>query len=91
MKTLENIQVGDYVAIPFSYNGGEPEEIIVDKISLIQGELIVVHFLYGYKSLAETVRKSEIIAIGDKSAKGKIKGWSGNYNILKPKSKLLCL
>ena len=85
---LSNLKVGDYIAFQWNY-GIFGKEIIVDNISCVEDEKVLVHFLYGYKSEGEWVEKSDIIAIGDMSANGKIKGWSGNFNILLPNHELL--
>lgn len=82
-------QIGDYIAFGFNYNGGEPNEIIVDKITHIDNEIVTVHFLYGYKSLSESIKIKDIIAVGDNNSKTKIKGWGGKYKILLPNHKLL--
>ena len=75
MKNIDDLTTDDYIAFGFNYNGGEPNEIIVDKISSIQKDKVLVHFLYGHKSLAEYVNKNDIIAIGNlKDGKHKIKG-----------------
>ena len=83
MKTLDNLEVGDYIAFGFDYNGGKPNEIIVDNISSIIKKDVIVHFLYGYKSLSEVIKKKNILAIGEtRVGKGSIKGWEGDYHIL---------
>lgn len=85
---LSNLKVGDYIAFQWNY-GTFGKEIIVDNITCVEDEQVLVHFLYGYKSESEWVKKSDIIAIGDMSGNGKIKGWSGNFNILLPNHELL--
>lgn len=83
LSALSNLKIGDYIAFQWNY-GTFGKEIIVDSITCIEDEQVLVHFLYGCKSESEWVKKSDIIAIGDISANGKIKGWSGNFNILLP-------
>ena len=85
---LSNLKAGDYIAFQWNY-GFFGKEIIVDNITCVEDEKVLVHFLYGYKSEGEWVKKSDIIAIGDMSANGKIKGWTGNFNILLPNHELL--
>ena len=85
---LSNIKEGDCIAFQWNY-GIFGKEIIVDNITCVDGDQVLVHFLYGYKSEAEWVKKSDIIAVGDMSAKGEIKGWSGKFNILLPEHELL--
>lgn len=85
MKTIEDLTEGDYIAFGFNYNGGEPNEIIVDNLTKIYENEVLVHFLYGHHSLSEFVKKEDILAIGNSGAKGIIPGWSGTYYILNPK------
>lgn len=61
---------------------GKPTTI-VEKPTSIYSDKILFHFLYGYKSESEFVKKEEIIAVGD-NEKGtvEVKGWSGKYRIL---------
>jgi hypothetical protein len=88
MKTIDAlVPFKDYIAFAFSYFAGGPEEIIVDNITNIDGDDIYVHFLYGYRSLCEIVKKKDILAIGNnETGEGKISGWSGNYDILNQKA-----
>lgn len=86
MKSVDNLTEGDYIAFGFNYNGPIPKEIIVSDIVDIIGDDVLVCFLYGYKSLAEVVKKENILAIGNnETGEGKIKGWSGKYDILNQK------
>lgn len=80
MKTVNELTTGDYIA--FEWTGYEGKEIIVTNISFVHDDEFIVHFLYGLKSESAVVKKSDVLAIGDNNATGKIKGWSGNYNIL---------
>lgn len=83
MKTLNNLERGDYIAFGFNYNGGEPNEIIVDDISIIGEDYVIVPFVYGYETLEKIIKKEDILATGNnKSGKEKINGWSGKYDIL---------
>lgn len=86
---IDNLQVGDYIAFGFDYNGGYPKEIIVDKISFVHTDSVVVHFMYGTRAMSERVMKKDIIAIGAYDAKDTIPGWGGYYHILNPHHKLL--
>jgi hypothetical protein len=83
MKTLNNLQEGDYIAFE------DENELFVDSITTIRGDLVLVHFLDGYKSRAAWIKKQDIIAIGDSESTGKINGWRGTYNILLSNHKLL--
>ena len=86
---LENLQENDFIAFGFNYNGGEPNEIIVDNITSVNKDEVLVHFLYGHHSLGEWVKKENIIAVGNPNAKNRIKGWGGYFDILQPEHKLL--
>ncbi|MEK6827216.1 MAG: hypothetical protein AABX99_01905 [Nanoarchaeota archaeon] len=90
MKTLKDLTKGDYIAFGFNYNGGEPNEIIVDNITNVYRGKVLVHFLRGgmfnYQSQAELVKKKDILAIGNnETGEGTIKGWGGKYDILHPR------
>lgn len=82
MKTIDSLKKGDYIAFGFNYNGGKPNEIIVDNITEIIEDLFIIHFTYGHHSLSEVIKKEDILAIGDLEGTDKISGWVGNYNIL---------
>ena len=88
MKSLDTLVIDDSIAFEWKFGTLGPE-IFVAKISSVEDDRVLVHFLYGYKSESEWVKKNEIIAIGDLLATGKIKGWTGHYNILIPDHKLL--
>lgn len=87
MKSIDELAKGDYIAFGFNYNGGEPTELIVsnitqiykDKKSIIQ---VLVHFQYANHSIGEFVKRENIWAIGNPEGTGKIKGWTGKYDIL---------
>ena len=64
MRTVDSLTKGDYIAFGFNYNGGEPNEIIVNEIDEIYRGKFMVTFLYGYKSISEFVEKEKILAIG---------------------------
>jgi hypothetical protein len=87
MRSIDELAKGDYIAFGFNYNGGQPNEIIVENITEVYKnketvEQVLVHFLYGYKSLAEFVKRDNILAIGNPQGKGVIKDWTGTYDIL---------
>jgi len=78
---LSNLKHGDYIAFEWEF-GIFGKEVIVSSITSVTDEQVLVHFMCGLRSEAEWVKKQDIIAVGDMSAKGKLKGWSGNFNIL---------
>lgn len=86
---MKIVKAGDYIAFGFNYNGGVPNEIIVDEVTLVMGDEALVHFMYGYKSMGEWIKKEDIIAIGNDKASGIIPGYSGRFNILIPNHPLL--
>lgn len=83
-QKLKSLKYGDYIAFGFNYNGGEPKEIIVTNITSVYDDKVLVHFLYGGRSIGEFIKKNEILAIGNHKCTGKIKGWRGGFDILKP-------
>ena len=86
MKSISELAKGDYIAFGFNYNGGEPNEIIVNEIDEIYQGKFLTEFLYGYRSLSEFVEKENVLAIGNnETGEGKIKGWGGKYDILNQK------
>lgn len=89
MKQVSDLKEGDYIAFGFNYHGGEPDEIMVTNISFAHPNYFIVHFLYGHHSLAETVYRDKVLAIGDSAGKNGIKGWNGNFIIVDKKNKLL--
>ena len=87
---LDNLTDKNHIAFGFNYHGGTPDEIMVAQISFVHNDSFIVHFLYGHHSLGETVKKTEVLAVGD-SENGTIgiKGWSGKYKVLQPDNELL--
>lgn len=67
---IDSLKAGDYIAFEWAH-GIFGKEIIVDNITSVNKDDVLVHFLYGYKSEAEYIKKEDIIAIGDNSATGK--------------------
>lgn len=87
MKTVDSLTKGDYIAFGFNYHGGEPNEIIVDNITQVYEDKVLVHFIRGWTSLAEFVKKDKILAIrNSETGEGTIEGWSGKYDIINQKS-----
>ena len=90
MKTVDELEVGDYIAFPFNYMSGEPKEIMVSNISFKHEDGFITHFLYGRHSLSEYIPKSDILAIGNvKSGKTKIRGWGGKFDLVQPEHQLI--
>lgn|GEM_PF-1469788 len=65
----------------FNYNGGTPNEVIVEKPTEINNDSILFHFLSDHRSISEYIRKEDIIAFGDEDGAFEIEGWSGRYTI----------
>lgn len=75
MRTINSLTKGDYIAFGFNYKGIEPKEIMVSNITEIYEDSVLTHFLYGFNSLAEFVKKEDILAIGNlENGDGKISG-----------------
>ncbi|MCC6198632.1 hypothetical protein IT401_00210 [Candidatus Nomurabacteria bacterium] len=56
---------------------------IVEKPTKIEKDKVLFHFLVGYKSEGEWIKKEEILAVGDNTTGTvQVKGWSGKYQIL---------
>lgn len=89
MNKVSELKEGDYIAFGFNYHGGEPNEIMVTNITFVHTDYFIVHFLYGHHSLAETVYRDKVLAIGDPNGEHSIKGWSGKFTIVDAKNKLL--
>ena len=91
MKKVNELKEGDYIDFKWDYglHQGEGGDIIVDNITSIHDDRILVHFLYGYKSEAEWVNKDDVLAIGNMEGKDGLKGWTGKFDILKPNHPLI--
>jgi len=78
MKSVDNLTEGDYIA--FEHN----KEIIVDCVSKILKDKVLIYFM-GI-TIQYEIKKENILAIGNnETGEGKIKGWSGKYDILNQK------
>lgn len=67
----------------FNYNGGEPNEVIAEKPTLIHNERILFNFLYGHHSLSEFIKKEDILAVGDNNnGTVLVSGWNGKFKII---------
>ncbi|RJQ29123.1 hypothetical protein C4565_02565 [Candidatus Parcubacteria bacterium] len=72
----------NYYMFGFNYNGGTPDEVIVEKPTSIDEEKILFHFLHGYKSVGEYINKEDIVAVGEEDGAFEVAGWTGRYTIL---------
>lgn len=82
MKTIDTLTTEDFIAFYWRYSSDYPQQIEVAKITSIQEDDALVHFLWGYKSIAEYIKKSDIIAIGNALGKTKLEGWSGKFDLV---------
>lgn len=91
MRTLDSLKENDFIAFAWSYNSGDERKTIeVANITYRQKGYSIVHFLYGYKSVSETIKDEDVIAIGNlETGKTKIHGWGGTFDVLQPEHKLL--
>lgn len=88
---IDQLQVGDWIAFAWDYNGGvrngDPlkKGIEIARVSYIREQkLFSVGFVYGHRSVDEDVLREDIIAIGSSSGKDKIKLWNGPVHIINP-------
>lgn len=89
MKQLSELKVGDYIAFKWNHGFYEDGDIIIDAITSITEDQVLVHFLYGLKGEAKWVNKEDILAIGNMDGEHGISGWTGKYDILKPNHPLI--
>ena len=91
MKKVNDLKEGDYIAFKWEYgvNQGEGGDIVVTDITKVYDDQVLVHFLDGYKSESEFVKKEDILAIGNMDGNDGIKGWTGKFDILKPDHPLI--
>lgn len=68
----------------FNYNGGTPDDVIVETPTYIDDDEFIFHFMLGVKSLVETVKRRKIVAVGSQTGDVSVRGWSGKYTILNP-------
>ena len=77
----------DAVAFLWSYTAGEKKDLQMANVTAVlnNGD-IVVHFLYGYKSVAETIKPEDVIAIlNPEGAYAEVQGWKCKVReVLKP-------
>lgn len=74
--------IGKHYMFIFAH-GPLGECAIVETPTTITEEELLFHFLLGWKSEAEYVKKENIIAVGDyENGTVEILGWSGKYTIL---------
>lgn len=67
----------------FTFNGDEPDEVIVEKPHRIEDNRMFFIILYGYKSINEDRSFDEIVAVGDhENGTVSVLGWAGKYTIL---------
>jgi aspartate carbamoyltransferase regulatory subunit len=78
------LKVGTYIAFIWPFG----DDIVISDILNIRNDEMLVCFMYGLRSESEWVKRKDIVAIGDSSATGKIKGWRGNFNIIQPNHKI---
>lgn len=87
------IQPNDWIAFPFAYNAGDEKEVMVAQVSFVYPEdkKLVVHFLWGYKSMAEDIKFDEIIGVACENGDYKIKLYNGpnKFNIFRPEDEVL--
>lgn len=78
IKSIKELQPGDWIAFQWNYNGGVGygKDIEVAQITSCGDGYMNISFLYGYKSICETVKAEQVIAIGSSIGDYHIKLWS---------------
>lgn len=93
INSIEQLQSGDWIAFEWSYHPIEEKQIWVAQIHATNDkkEHFHVSFLYGYKSLSETIKAEDVIAIGSSIGDYEIKLWTGGgkFVVLKPNDPVL--
>jgi len=92
-EALQNIEKSEkhqfsckcYYMFGFNYNGGIPDEVIVEKPTSIDDDVILFHFLDGHRSVGEYVKKENIVAVGEYDGAFEVAGWNGRYSVLNRK------
>lgn len=72
-----NFKENDAIAFMWSYTSADKKVLQMANITTIlsNGD-IIVHFLYGYKSVAETIKPEEVIAIlNPEGVLTNVQGW----------------
>ena len=84
-------EMGKHYAFGFNYNGGIPNEIIVETPTVVTAAgAALFHFTHGHHSLGEYVKPEEVIAIGDSTlGTHSVSGWKGRYVIVQPEHPLM--
>lgn len=82
MKTIDTLTTNNYIAFYWRYSATDTPHIEVSQITSVQEDDVLVHFLWGYKSIAEYIKKSDIIAIGNALGETKLEGWSGKFDLV---------
>lgn len=91
MKNVNDLKEGDFIAFQWMYglNLEGDGDIVVTNITKVYEKEFLVHFLYGYKSESEVVKKDDVLAIGNMDGKSGLKGWTGKFDILNPNHSLI--
>ena len=79
-RTIDSIKEGDYIAFMWSYMSVDEKHIEVAPVTSVGTNDFLVHFLYGYKSIGEFIKRDEVIAIGNLEGATKLKGWGGKFD-----------
>lgn len=77
----------DAIAFEFKYRADDKPSIEIATISSVDERFgVLVHFLYGYKSMGEWIKPEDIVAvINEKGEPDRILGWRCNVaQMLKP-------
>ncbi len=84
-KSIE-FDLSKFYMFGFDFHCQKPSTVIVAKPTSIEENDILFHFNYSYHSLAECVKKENIVAIGDiENGTVYVKGWRHPFAILNQK------
>lgn len=88
---LDTLTAKQYIAFPWSYSDDDNQRIKVTRVTsnFPKRQRLLVHFLYGCKSISEHIPYSEVIAVGNPHGGGKLPGWAGGFDILNKEHPLL--
>jgi hypothetical protein len=93
MVNALELNTDTFIAFPYSYDN-DPNDLSIEvaRITKVypEDQKVLVHFLYGYKSMGEFIPYTDIVAIGDHvNGTHGIKGWSGKFRLILPENETL--
>ena len=91
MKNVNELQKGDIIAFKYDSNRFiEASEITsVHYNENYKENMYLCHWAMGWKSCAEYIRASEVIAVGNPEGESKLFGWNGMWDLILPEHDLI--